>query len=169
MMMAMRAISAAAGLAIVLGGAARADDPPDPKDLQTVQACLKAKGASDRDREGCADVVSRACIGPDESANPPSALIECFGREQLVWDQMLNQAFRKLRDGLDDKQCTRLRDMQRSWVDTRDRTCAFYYDYFQGSMANPMMANCTNRETARRAIFLMGFADDMAGWVRDKR
>jgi hypothetical protein len=32
-----------------------------------------------------------------------------------------------------------------------------------------MMANCTNRETARRAIFLMGFADDMAGWVKNKR
>jgi hypothetical protein len=36
-------------------------------------------------------------------------------------------------------------------------------------MANPMMANCDNRETARRAIFLVGFADDMATWVDGKR
>jgi uncharacterized protein YecT (DUF1311 family) len=163
------AIVVMAALAISLTCAAGADDPPDPKDLEAVQACLKTKGNADRDRENCIDVVANPCIGPDEAANPPSALIECFGREQLVWDQMLNQAFRKLRDGLDGKQRTRLRNMQRSWAATRDRTCAFYYDYFQGSMANPMMANCSNRETARRAIFLMGFADDMAGWAKSKR
>jgi uncharacterized protein YecT (DUF1311 family) len=44
--------------------------------------------------------------------------------------------------------------MQRSWINTRDLTCAFWYDYFQGTMANPMIAYCNNRETARRAIFL---------------
>ena len=49
------------------------------------------------------------------------------------------------------------------------RACGFYYDYFQGTMANPMIASCSNRETARRAIFLMGFTDDMAGWVKGKR
>ena len=36
-------------------------------------------------------------------------------------------------------------------------------------MANPMMANCYNRETARRAIFLMGFADDLPKDDKDKR
>jgi uncharacterized protein YecT (DUF1311 family) len=164
-----KAIVVMAVLAISLARAAGADDSPDPKDLEAVQACLKARGGAARDREICIEVVAKPCIGPDEPAKPPSALIECFGREQLVWDQMLNQAFRTLRDGLDDKQRTRLRNMQRSWVATRDRTCAFYYDYFQGSMANPMMASCTNRETARRAIFLIGFADDMAGWAKNKR
>jgi uncharacterized protein YecT (DUF1311 family) len=54
-----------------------------------------------------------------------------------------------------------LREMQKSWLDTRERTCAFYYHYFQGTMANPMMANCNNRETARRALFLIGFAEDL--------
>ena len=41
-----------------------------------------------------------------------------------------------------------------SRIHTRDLTCAFWYDYFQGTMANPMIAYCNNRETARRAIFL---------------
>jgi uncharacterized protein YecT (DUF1311 family) len=59
--------------------------------------------------------------------------------------------------------------MQRSWLDSRKHTCDFYYDYFQGSMANPMMANCGNRETARRAVFLMGFAEDVAHSVKDAR
>jgi uncharacterized protein YecT (DUF1311 family) len=164
-----KAIVVMAALGVSAACAACADDPPDAKDLHAIQACLKGKGDADRDRESCIEVVAKPCSGPDEAAKAPSELIECLGREQLVWDQMLNQAFRELREGLDDKQRTRLRDMQRSWVDTRDRTCAFYYDYFQGSMANPMMASCTNRETARRAIFLMGFADDMAGWAKNKR
>ena len=82
---------------------------------------------------------------------------------------MLNDAYATLRDALDDDQRIKLRDMQRSWLETRKRTCAFYYDYFQGSMANPMMANCENRETARRAVFLMGFAEDVAQRVNDAR
>jgi uncharacterized protein YecT (DUF1311 family) len=52
--------------------------------------------------------------------------------------------------------------MQRSWIHTRDLTCTFWYDYFQGTMANPMIAYCNNRETARRAIFLRVFATDIA-------
>jgi hypothetical protein len=48
----------------------------------------------------------------------------------------------------------------------RKRTCAFYYDYFQGRMANPMTANCENRETARRAVVLMGFAEDASHRVK---
>ena len=39
----------------------------------------------------------------------------------------------------------------------------FIYDYFEGSMANPMIAACQNRETGRRALFLRGFADDREG------
>jgi hypothetical protein len=56
----------------------------------------------------------------------------------------------------------KLREMQRSRIHTRDLTCAFWYDYFQGAMANPMIAYCNNRETARRAIFLRIFAADIA-------
>jgi uncharacterized protein YecT (DUF1311 family) len=53
--------------------------------------------------------------------------------------------------------------MQRAWIESRDRTCAFYWDYFQGTMASPMTAFCSNRETARRALFLLGFLADAEG------
>jgi uncharacterized protein YecT (DUF1311 family) len=146
-----------------------ADDSPDPKDLRIVQACLKSKKPGTVSWEACIESAYKPCIGPDENAKPSSDVVGCLRREKLVWDQMLNEAFRKLRDGLDDGQRAKLIDMQRSWIEARDKTCAFYYDYFEGTMANPMIANCDNRETARRAIFLMGFADDMAGWVDKKR
>ena len=89
-------------------------------------------------------------------------MIACLDDEQKHWDSVLNASFQALKKALEPEQQTRLVEMQRAWIDARDRTCAFYYDYFQGSMANPMIANCFNRETARRAIFLKGFADDMA-------
>ena len=53
--------------------------------------------------------------------------------------------------------------MQLAWIASRDKTCAFYWDYFQGSMAMPMSIGCDNRETARRALFLLGFLDDAEG------
>lgn len=57
----------------------------------------------------------------------------------------------------------KMREMQRARITSRDKSCGFIYDYFEGSMANPMIAACQNRETGRRALFLRGFADDREG------
>jgi len=89
--------------------------------------------------------------------------VACADRELAVWDDILNETFRRLRDKLDEDQKIKLRDMQRAWIDSRDRTCAFYWDFYQGTMASPMTAFCANRETARRALFLLGFLDDAEG------
>ena len=43
---------------------------------------------------------------------------------------------------------------------SRDKTCDFYWDFYQGTMATPMSADCVNRETAQRALFLLGFLND---------
>lgn len=132
----------------------------------SVEACVKAAGNNARALEGCIGKVSAACIGPDEASKPSHAIRACFDTEQGQWDGLLNAAYQALQKGLDPEQQVKLRDMQRSWIETRTKTCDFYYDYFQGTMANPMIANCLNRETARRAIFLRGFAEDMAGWKK---
>jgi len=62
-------------------------------------------------------------------------------------------------------QRVKLRNMERSWIETRNKTSQFYY-YFDGSMANPMIANCLNRETARRAIFLRDLANNLTSRKR---
>jgi uncharacterized protein YecT (DUF1311 family) len=164
----MRAVSAGMAAVVVvlimlIPHSAHAE-APNAADVESVTSCLKSKQGNER--AACADVVASPCIG-DETAANPDQIIDCFGREQLVWDKMLNDAYATLRGALDDDQRVKLRDTQRSWLETRKLTCAFYYDYFQGSMANPMMANCENRETARRAVFLMGFVEDAAGRVND--
>ena len=52
--------------------------------------------------------------------------------------------------------------MQRAWMASRDKNCEFLYDYFQGTMANPMIAACLSRATGMQALYLRGFADDVA-------
>jgi uncharacterized protein YecT (DUF1311 family) len=88
-------------------------------------------------------------------------MVTCIAREQAVWDDILNETFRRLRAKLDATQQTKLREMQRAWITSRDKTCAFYWDFFQGTMATPMSAECVNRETGRRALFLLGFLNDL--------
>lgn len=80
--------------------------------------------------------------------------------ELAVWDDILNETFRGLREKLDEAQRVKLRDMQRAWLASREKTCGFYWDFYQGTMASPMAAACVNRETARRALFLLGFLYD---------
>jgi uncharacterized protein YecT (DUF1311 family) len=53
--------------------------------------------------------------------------------------------------------------MQRAWIAARDRSCAFYWDYHQGTIAVPMVAYCMLRETARRVMFLRGFLEGGEG------
>jgi uncharacterized protein YecT (DUF1311 family) len=145
----------------------RADDPP-AKDVATIGDCLRKqqqkKGGSSQeaDEAACLMTVAKPCMGGDEAAAIDRRKMDCLDRERLVWDKMLNDSYKTMMNGLDPDQQTKLREMQRSWISTRDLTCAFWYDYFQGTMANPMIAYCNNRETARRAIYLRVFATDIA-------
>lgn len=132
----------------------------------SVEACLKAAGNKARALEDCIGKASGRCIGSDEGAKSSTEVRACLDAEQAQWDKLLNASYQALLKGLEPDQQAKLREMQRSWIETRTKTCDFYYDYFQGTMASPMIANCLNRETARRAIFLRGFADDMAGWKK---
>ena len=81
----------------------------------------------------------------------------CYRAEQEIWDDILNENFRVLRDGLDEPQKVKLRDMQHAWIEYRNTTCQFYHDKIQGTMANEMTAACLARETARRALLLKFF------------
>jgi uncharacterized protein YecT (DUF1311 family) len=134
-------------------------DKPDARDLATIEECIKAKTARNWAWENCIGAVSGPCI-KDELAMPPSEVMACHERERLVWDGILNDSFRRLRGKLEDKQVRKMREMQRAWIASHDKSCNFFYDYFEGSMANTMIAACQTRETGRRALFLLGFADD---------
>lgn len=151
---------------IVIGPLPVRAEVPAAKDVATIGDCLrkqdKGRGSQEADEAACLMTVAKRCMGGDETSVSSSRQIECLDRERLVWDQIVNDSYKTMMNALEPDQRTKLREMQRSWINTRDLTCAFWYDYFQGTMANPMIAYCNNRETARRGIFLRIFAADIA-------
>ncbi len=156
-------------LTLIFAGppSARADDPP-AKDVAVIGDCLRKqqhkKGGSSQegDEAACLMTVAKPCMGGDEAAAGDRRKMDCLYRERLVWDKIVNDSYKTMMNALDPDQQAKLREMQRSWINTRDLTCTFWYEYFQGTMANPMIAYCNNRETARRAIYLRVFAIDIA-------
>jgi len=149
---------------VVTAGWAESAKPekPNARDSAAVQSCIKSARGGPLQQERCIGIVADPCAkrpGTESTAGQ----VACADRELAVWDDILNETFRRLRDKLDEDQKIKLRDMQRAWIDSRDRTCAFYRDFYQGTMASPMTAFCANRETARRALFLLGFLDDAEG------
>src|SRR4051794_23966579 len=145
--------------AIVLFGsfAARAEQPL-AKDVAAIKDCLaaldKRSAAQEVYEATCLLKVSDPCAGGDAGAVSDRKRVDCLDRERLVWDQILNDSYKSMIDGLDSGQTKKLREMQRAWIRSRELSCGFWYDYFEGTMASPMIASCNNRETARRAIFL---------------
>jgi uncharacterized protein YecT (DUF1311 family) len=154
-------------LALIMAGPlpARADAPA-AKDVAAIGDCLrkqeKGRGSQEADEAACLMTVAKPCMGGDETRASSRRQLECLDRERAVWDQIVNDSYAAMMKALEPEQQAKLREMQRSWIQTRDLTCGFWYDYFQGTMANPMIAYCNNRETARRAIFLRIFAADIA-------
>jgi uncharacterized protein YecT (DUF1311 family) len=140
---------------------ALAQDKPASKDSAAIEKCIKEKTGHNWAWEKCIGLISELCA-KDETSMPPSQVIACYSREQAVWDNILNKSYQLLRERLEEDQVAKLRDMQRAWIASRDKTCGFLYDYFQGTMANPMIAACTSRATGLQALYLRGFADDVA-------
>ena len=137
-----------------------AQDKPAPKDSAAIEKCIKAKTGRHWSWESCIGVISERCVKDDGA--PDRQVIDCYDRELAVWDDMLNRSYQALLKALDSDQQEKLRDMQRAWMTSRDKTCMFLYDYFQGTMANPMIAACKTRATGRQALYLRGFAEDVA-------
>jgi uncharacterized protein YecT (DUF1311 family) len=135
-------------------------DKASPRDVAVVQSCLSSARGKELKGERCIGVIADPCLKQAKSTADSNT---CADRERLVWDSMLNEHYRRMIQGLDDDQKIKAREMQRVWMDNRDKTCAFYWDFFQGTMASPMGSYCVVRETARRAMFLKFFADETKG------
>jgi uncharacterized protein YecT (DUF1311 family) len=145
-------------VAVVLAATATGAEigKPGARDSAKVQSCIKSARGGPQRQERCIGIIADPCLNRPQ-AQSTAGQVACADRELAVWDDILNETFRRLNDKLDEEQKIRLRDMQRAWIESRDRTCAFYWDFYQGTMAHPMRAFCANRETARRAMFLLRF------------
>jgi uncharacterized protein YecT (DUF1311 family) len=143
-------------LAIAVAPSAQAQTrKPTAQETKLIRDCFDKKGGTAEDAE-CIGLVATPCLdAPDNQANLSQA--DCYRIEGAIWDTILNQVFKELKDDLGVRQEKKLRDMQRTWIASRDRTCEFYHVKIDGSMAVPMSAACHFRETARRALLLKTF------------
>jgi uncharacterized protein YecT (DUF1311 family) len=155
-----RLLSLAATAAVLLCGASQgfAQSPASPKDAAAIRACAGKypDNLNEAERHCIFAIVVDPCTKRRTGQSSQGAA-GCYRAEQDIWDELLNENFRALREGLDDAQKEKLRDMQRAWIEYRNTTCQFYYDKIQGTMATEMTAACLARETARRALLLKFF------------
>jgi uncharacterized protein YecT (DUF1311 family) len=142
--------------AFVATGSAQAQSrKPTAAEITAVRDCAKAKADTEDGGENCQfRIVAEPCT-KTAAGQSSLGMADCYAIEQAIWDVLLNENYRRLRDDLDDQeQEAKLREMQRAWIAARDKTCAFYHHKIRGSMSVPMAAACLLRETARRALLL---------------
>ena len=135
------------------------DDKPSARETQAIRACAEKNqdNVTEAERQCLFNRVATPCQENTEGGQSTYGMAACFRREAIIWDDLLNENYKSLRDDLDPGQAAKLRDMQRAWIASRDATCAFYDAKIQGTMAIPMAAACLARETARRALLLKFF------------
>jgi uncharacterized protein YecT (DUF1311 family) len=132
---------------------------PTEKEVAAIRACA-AKYQDDLEKieQKCLfNLVAMPCTNRPETKSD-AATADCYRTETTIWDDLLNENYKKLQGTLDDDQTAKLRDMQRAWIAYRDTTCHFYWDKIRGTMAQMMGSACETRETARRAVLLQFFS-----------
>ncbi len=154
-------------IALVLGLLASLSTPslaqvqkPDPRDAAVIVQCLKSAAAKGDKQDRCVGVVSTPCLQDDKTNSTTLGMESCGDREFAVWNNLLERAILQLRRELDGEQRAKLDAMQDAWSASLAGSCSFYRDYFKGTMAGPLIAQCMSDETGRRVLFLFGFIDD---------
>lgn len=136
-----------------LGGVAVAQEKLRAEDSQAIQNCIKEK-ESKEGADRCIGIIANPCLDTPEGQSTHGQA-GCYRREHLVWDDILNETYRRLQGSFEGKLKTQLRDVQRTWLEARKQQCGFYTDVIKGSLAIPIGASCMNTETARRALYLL--------------
>ena len=97
---------------VTLTGTAHAQLKLLAEDSRAIQSCIKEQGSRNESPERCIGIIANPCLDrPDGQST--LGQIQCYQREHLVWDDILNESYRRLQEQLDGKLKTALRDMQR--------------------------------------------------------
>ena len=151
--------AAAAAIVVLLTAApAFAEDRPEPRDVAVIVQCLKQADAKGGDEKRCLGLVSGPCLENEKNTVPD--MVRCHDREYLAWHNILGRTVQRLHNDMNDEQRVKLKAMQDAWTLSLKRTCRFYEDYGQGSVAGVSEAECAADETGRRVLFLLFFTQD---------
>lgn len=152
------ALAALAAVAVATPADAQSRQPT-AREVAAIRGCAaKNKEDADAAEQKCLfKLVADRCVGSYDAASD-ARMADCYRIEQAIWDQLLNDNYKSLLEGLDTEQAAKARAMQRAWVAYRDTTCGFYANKIRGTMSGFMHAACDTRETARRAMLLAFFS-----------
>jgi uncharacterized protein YecT (DUF1311 family) len=133
-------------------------DPPKPEVKAAVEKCLAEKAKANKQPEECVGAVADACLekGKDLSVYD---IIGCHGDEADVWDERLNHDYQALMKTMKGPDKERVRDLERAWIDFRDKKCAYRQMEDEGMVGMIQNIHCYNVETARQALFLQDILD----------
>lgn len=141
---------------IVAPLAAQADgrEKPTAKERAKLLQCLKSKRRADKSEEGCIFSMVDACM-EKPSGHTTLGQRLCNAREIVVWDELLNSRYKRLRKAVSENGAKKLKQIQRSWISWRKAKCEMPYILFEGgTMAGPLAAGCHLKATAVRAVEL---------------
>jgi uncharacterized protein YecT (DUF1311 family) len=85
-----------------------------------------------------------------------SSMLECNEKEYKVQDAKLNKMYKTAMSKLDPQGKTKLKNVQRIWVQYKEAKCGFYDGLSGGTMDALNSSGCTIEETALRAQELEG-------------
>lgn len=155
----LRSVPAIAMLSMLTLASASAQEPSEPKptDAPAIRACVAEQKPVKGKPHPCIETIAKACM--DEVGNDyDSTQRDCYRRGAAAWDVILNEEYGRLVVALPLQQFVGVRNQQRAWLKSKKKKCDGIQAKFQGTMAHPMMAFCDNRETAQRALVLMGLS-----------
>lgn len=152
-------IRAAAMVLMLVPGAVLAQDvvfDPGPS--------VSCMAQSDGDWRSCAGTSAELCMQETPAGWTTVGMMNCLGAELDYWDRRLNLAYqdaRRLarRNDFDApeaaSQADALLEMQRAWINFRDRKCGYVQSQWSGGTGGgPAAVSCHMMETAAQTRFL---------------
>ncbi len=128
-------------------------------DTADIEDCLKSKPDA---QESCIGIVSDPCLDRD-STKSTADQNACINREFAVWDDILNETFGGCATSSTMRRRPSCATCSAPGSRRRKRPARSIGITIRAPMASPMAAACVNKETARRALFLIGFMLDAEG------
>jgi len=148
---------------LIVSAAITSPAAAEPSDAVTIRTCLKAESDAGRGGRGCVGKISDPCM-KEPGGDSTVGMTMCLDREVKVWDALLNDEYKQLLSGLQEKAQKKVRAAQRSWIATRDADCEIPYALFEGgTIARPLAVQCLFDETADRALQLRAWREMTGG------
>jgi uncharacterized protein YecT (DUF1311 family) len=129
-------------------------ETPSRAEIRLADRCLDGAGDKKHAAMACVGKVAQSCMAQPGGGSTFGMRI-CLNREIKIWDDRLNRSYQTFRASLDGKVRNALVEVQKGWIEWRDKKCDFPYTMHEGgTIAGVAAADCVLETTAMRAIEL---------------